>query len=127
MSGNELSDEYYLFAGALFTCSGWVDTVLYTFTRRALLFDELNVYSRRSGANTTNGNTRGKDAGFPRQSSTDSILDNNGFGSLTGIRMERTVKVELADLESGSGTSAGDTREYYATAEAVHRKDESDH
>ncbi|KAI1373692.1 G protein-coupled glucose receptor regulating Gpa2-domain-containing protein [Hypoxylon crocopeplum] len=118
MSNNELSNEYYLFAGALFTCSGWVDTILYTITRRALLFDELNVYGRRTGANMGNGNMHGKDAGFQRQSSTDSILASNGFGPIGGIKMERTVKVELADIESTGGTSERGAREYYATAEA---------
>ncbi|KAI0852845.1 G protein-coupled glucose receptor regulating Gpa2-domain-containing protein [Daldinia vernicosa] len=116
MSNNELSDEYYLFAGALFTCSGWVDTLLYTFTRRALLFDELNVYSRRPGTHAEDG-IHGKDTGFQRQSSTDSILANNGFGSIGGIKMERTVKVELDDFDS-STSNGRITREYYATAEA---------
>ncbi|XXG98976.1 hypothetical protein Hte_005309 [Hypoxylon texense] len=117
MSNNELSDEYYLFAGALFTSSGWVDTILYTLTRRALLSDELNVYGRQPRPNTTNATTYGNDAGFQRQSSTDSILAKNGFGSIGGIKMERTVKVELDDLES-SGTSQRGVQEYYATAEA---------
>ncbi|KAI1658308.1 G protein-coupled glucose receptor regulating Gpa2-domain-containing protein [Daldinia decipiens] len=116
MSHNQLSDEYYLFAGALFTCSGWVDTILYTFTRQALLFDELNVYGRRPGTNAEDGN-HGKDTGFQRQSSTDSILANNGFGSVRGIKMERTVKVELDDFDS-STSSGGIRQEYYATAEA---------
>ncbi|OTA99689.1 hypothetical protein M426DRAFT_324942 [Hypoxylon sp. CI-4A] len=120
MSNNQLSDEYYLFAGALFTCSGWVDTVLYTITRRALLFDELNVYGPRGRQNGANGNSNGNDAGFQRQSSTDTILANNGFGDLGGIKMERTVKVELDDMESNSGRS-GNVREYYATAEAFKR------
>ncbi|KAF3062043.1 hypothetical protein GL218_03765 [Daldinia childiae] len=116
MSNNQLSDEYYLFAGALFTSSGWVDTLLYTFTRQALLFDELNVYSRRPGTHVESGN-HGKDTGFQRQSSTDSILANNGFGSMRGIKMERTVKVELDDFDS-STSSGGIRQEYYATAEA---------
>ncbi|KAI1479973.1 hypothetical protein K445DRAFT_317575 [Daldinia sp. EC12] len=117
MSNNQLSDEYYLFAGALFTCSGWVDTVLYTFTRRALLFDELNVYGRRTGAHVESGN-HNKEPGFQRQSSTDSILANNGFGSIGGIKMERTVKVELDDFDSSASNGGRVTREYYATAEA---------
>ncbi|KAI1386805.1 G protein-coupled glucose receptor regulating Gpa2-domain-containing protein [Hypoxylon trugodes] len=116
MSNNQLSDEYYLFAGALFTCSGWVDTILYTITRRALLFDELNVYGRRPDPNMGNGNLRAKDAGFQRQSSTDSILAGNGFGSIGGIKMERTVKIEMDDLESSNGERG--MQEYYATAEA---------
>ncbi|KAI0388147.1 G protein-coupled glucose receptor regulating Gpa2-domain-containing protein [Hypomontagnella monticulosa] len=118
MSNNQLSDEYYLFAGALFTCSGWVDTVLYTMTRRALLFDELNVYNRRPGTNMGTGNIHGKEAGFQRQSSTDSILASNGFGSIGGIKMERTVKIEMDDIESASGSRQKDTTEYYATVEA---------
>ncbi|KAI1800075.1 G protein-coupled glucose receptor regulating Gpa2-domain-containing protein [Daldinia bambusicola] len=117
MSNNQLSDEYYLFAGALFTCSGWVDTLLYTFTRRALLFDELNVYGRRQAARVENGNS-GKDTGFQRQSSTDSILASNGFGGIGGIKMERTVKVELDDFDSSMSNGGRVTREYYATAEA---------
>lgn len=117
MSNNELSDEYYLFAGALFTSSGWVDTILYTLTRRALLSNELDVYGRQPRPNTTNANTYGKDAGFQRQSSTDSILASNGFGSIGGIKMERTVRVELDDLES-SGNSQRGVQQYYATAEA---------
>ncbi|OTA56493.1 hypothetical protein K449DRAFT_408453 [Hypoxylon sp. EC38] len=117
MSNNELSDEYYLFAGALFTCSGWVDTLLYTITRRALLFDELNVYGHRPRPNIGNGHLHGKDAGFQRQSSTDSILAGNGFGSTGGIKMERTVKVELDDLES-TGSAGRGRQEYYATATA---------
>ncbi|KAI2783391.1 G protein-coupled glucose receptor regulating Gpa2-domain-containing protein [Daldinia loculata] len=117
MSNNELSDEYYLFAGALFTSSGWVDTLLYTFTRQALLFDELNVYGRRPGIHVETGH-HGKDTGFQRQSSTDSILANNGFGSIRGIKMERTVKVELDDFDS-STSNGGRRQEYYATAEAL--------
>ncbi|KAI0152075.1 G protein-coupled glucose receptor regulating Gpa2-domain-containing protein [Hypoxylon sp. NC0597] len=118
MSNNELSDEYYLFAGALFTCSGWVDTLLYTITRRALLFDELNVYGHRPRPNIGNSHLHGKDAGFQRQSSTDSILAGNGFGSIGGIKMERTVKVELDDLESTGSAGGRGRQEYYATATA---------
>lgn len=119
MSNNQLSDEYYLFAGALFTCSGWVDTILYTLTRRALLFDELNVYGRRTGANPANGNLHhAKEAGFQRQSSTDSILASNGFGSMGGIKMERTVKIEMDDIDSTAGNGPRETNEYYATVEA---------
>ncbi|KAI1770833.1 G protein-coupled glucose receptor regulating Gpa2-domain-containing protein [Hypoxylon cercidicola] len=116
MSNNELSNEYYLFAGALFTSSGWVDTVLYTLTRRALLFNELNAYGRQPRPATA-ANTYGKDAGFQRQGSTDSILARNGFGSNGGIKMERTIRVEMDDLES-SGNSQRGVQEYYVTAEA---------
>ncbi|KAI1100718.1 G protein-coupled glucose receptor regulating Gpa2-domain-containing protein [Jackrogersella minutella] len=118
MSNNQPSDEYYLIAGALFTSSGWVDTVLYTITRRSLLFDELNVYSRRPGTNRGPGTRHGQDTGFQRQSSTESILASNGFGGIVGIKMERTVKVELADVESGIGSEGRMSREYYATATA---------
>ncbi|KAI6087786.1 G protein-coupled glucose receptor regulating Gpa2-domain-containing protein [Hypoxylon rubiginosum] len=118
MSNNELSNEYYVFAGALFTCSGWIDTILYTFTRRALLFDELNVYGRQPRPNTVTASKFGKDSSFQRQSSTDSILASNGFGSIGGIKLERTVKVELDDLESSGGSQRG-VQEYYATAEAL--------
>ncbi|XDG09698.1 hypothetical protein ABKA04_009313 [Annulohypoxylon sp. FPYF3050] len=118
MSNNTPSDGYYLFAGGLFTCSGWVDAVLYTITRRALLFDELNVYGRRTGTNTGNTSRHAKDSGFQRQSSTESILASNGFGSIGGIKLERTVKVELADVESGDGSSDKNGQKYYATATA---------
>ncbi|KAI0841144.1 G protein-coupled glucose receptor regulating Gpa2-domain-containing protein [Hypoxylon sp. FL0890] len=118
MSNNDLSDTYYLFAGAVFTCSGWVDTILYTITRRALLFDELNVYNQRPRPNIGNGHLHGKDAGFQRQSSTDSILAPNGFGSIGGIKMERTVKVELDDMES-TGSGGRGQGEFYATATAT--------
>ncbi|KAL7627892.1 hypothetical protein AAE478_002087 [Parahypoxylon ruwenzoriense] len=118
MSGNQLSDEYYLFAGALFTCSGWVDTLLYTITRRALLFDELNVYGRRTGANAGNPSSHGNGTGFQRQSSTDSILANNGFGDFRGIKMERTIKVELDDIDSEGARDGGPREVYYASVEA---------
>ncbi|KAI1467573.1 G protein-coupled glucose receptor regulating Gpa2-domain-containing protein [Daldinia caldariorum] len=117
MSNNELSDEYYLFAGALFTCSGWVDTLLYTFTRRALLFDELDVYGRRQTTRIEDG-SHAKDAGFQRQSSTDSILASNGFGGTGGIKMETTVKVELDDFDSSMSNGGKAPRQYYATVEA---------
>ncbi|KAI2463281.1 G protein-coupled glucose receptor regulating Gpa2-domain-containing protein [Annulohypoxylon bovei var. microspora] len=118
MSNNTPSDGYFLFAGGLFTCSGWVDAVLYTITRRALLSDELNVYGRRPSTIIGSGTRHTKDTGFQRQSSTESILASNGFGSIGGIKMERTVKVELADVESGPGGPGDKLQEYYATATA---------
>ncbi|KAI1759560.1 G protein-coupled glucose receptor regulating Gpa2-domain-containing protein [Hypoxylon sp. FL1150] len=117
MSHNELSNEYYLFAGALFTCSGWVDVILYAFTRRALLFNELDVYGRQARPIATSAKKFGKDSSFQRQNSTDTILASNGFESTGGIKMERTVRVELDELERSDNSQRG-VREYYATAEA---------
>ncbi|KAI1341740.1 G protein-coupled glucose receptor regulating Gpa2-domain-containing protein [Xylariaceae sp. FL0016] len=112
MSGHGLSDNYYLFAGALFTSAGWVDTLLYAFTRRALLFNELNG----DGANHARAGGR-PDPGFPRQNSTDDMLAEGDFSRFGGIKTERTVKVEMDDLEShGSGSEGGG--KFYHSAKA---------
>ncbi|KAI2621145.1 G protein-coupled glucose receptor regulating Gpa2-domain-containing protein [Hypoxylon sp. NC1633] len=120
MSNNQLSDEYYLCAGALFTCTGWVDTILYAFTRRALLFDEPILCESRPEADAGNDDPPGKDAGLRGQNSTDSIFAIHGFASMGGITRETSVKVEHSDVESSAGTPEGGAREYYATAEASH-------
>lgn len=44
------SNEYALVAGALITSCGWVDTLLYTLTRRRLLRDTMPQSSRREGS-----------------------------------------------------------------------------
>lgn len=44
------SDEYALVAGAMITSCGWVDTLLYTLTRRRLLKDTMPQSSRREGS-----------------------------------------------------------------------------
>lgn len=47
------SDQYALVAGALITSCGWVDTLLYTLTRRRLLKDTMPHSSRREGGSST--------------------------------------------------------------------------
>lgn len=103
MSSHDPPQTFYLAAGALFTCAGWIDTVLYTITRRTLLFQELNSNrgARRRGYggggssndahrseyyHSSTGRSRASRAwpaspGFRRASSTDSIL---GGGSDAG-------------------------------------------
>lgn len=118
MSNNELPEEYLLFAGALFTCSGWVDTILYTTTRRALLVRELEGDLHPSGpAHDGRPSER-----LPRQNSTESILSRVGFGGRQqgGIMMDRTVKVELDDLGSQASTEQ-EPKGYFVSARAVHR------
>lgn len=44
------SYEYALVAGAMITSCGWVDTLLYTLTRRRLLKDTMPQSSRREGS-----------------------------------------------------------------------------
>lgn len=46
------SDEYALVAGAMITSCGWVDTLLYTLTRRRLLKDTMPQSSWREGSST---------------------------------------------------------------------------
>ncbi|KAI0172244.1 G protein-coupled glucose receptor regulating Gpa2-domain-containing protein [Hypoxylon sp. FL1284] len=122
MSHHQPSPQYYLFVGALFTSSGWIDTILYALTRRSLLFDELNVYGRHAKPATTNA-ASGKDSSSQRQNSTDTILakngsEGNGSDGIGGIKMERTVKIELGDMES-TKVSPNGVNNYFATAEAL--------
>ncbi|KAK9768973.1 putative G protein-coupled glucose receptor regulating Gpa2-domain-containing protein [Seiridium cardinale] len=114
MSADNLPEEYYLFAGALFTSSGWVDTALYAITRRTLLFKELDPHSHPSMAPT------GRSTNLPRQSSTDSILAQTGFGGANGIVMDRTVKIELDDMES-QGDSEHEGKSYFVSAKALRK------
>ncbi|KAH9907810.1 G protein-coupled glucose receptor regulating Gpa2-domain-containing protein [Xylariomycetidae sp. FL2044] len=109
MSDNPLSNAYYLFAGCLFTSAGWVDTILYTFTRRTILFNELNL-----GPRSNQSGHGGPGLPFQRQASTDSMLAETGFG---GIKMDRTVKVEMDDLAS-HGSSDGEVKGYHVSASA---------
>lgn len=111
MSSDTLPDVYYLFAGALFTSSGWVDCLLYTITRRTLLFNELT---------TAGGAKTGRSANLPRHNSAESILVQAGFGSSGGILMDRTVKVEMDDLES-RGSSIHEGKGYFVSAKATRR------
>ncbi|CAJ2510769.1 Uu.00g063940.m01.CDS01 [Anthostomella pinea] len=113
MSNNSLSDAYYLFAGGLFTSAGWVDTVLYAFTRRTILFNELDLM----GHHQQDFDNRGATGNFPRQGSTDDMLAEGGYGRFGGIKTERTVKVELDDLES-QGSQDGETSKYHHSATA---------
>ncbi|KAI0479409.1 G protein-coupled glucose receptor regulating Gpa2-domain-containing protein [Xylariaceae sp. FL0804] len=123
MSGNTPSDAYYLFAGCLFTSSGWVDTLLYAFTRRSLLFQELSLPGSEHHPGGP-GTGRGADMHhhhpnrFRRQGSTDDMLAEGGFGGFGGIKTERTVKVELDDLESQDSADGERTPKFYHTAEA---------
>ncbi|KAK8084734.1 G protein-coupled glucose receptor regulating Gpa2-domain-containing protein [Apiospora hydei] len=100
MSGRTLPDSYFFFAGSLFTSSGWVDSILYAFTRRSLLFQELQ--GPRPVRHSLSDQLRSHRTGFARQGSTDDILgeDIGGFG---GIKLEKTVKV---DVESPTSSVA---------------------
>ncbi|KAI1841282.1 hypothetical protein JX265_005775 [Neoarthrinium moseri] len=113
MSQDTLPDEYYLFAGALFTSCGWVDTILYAITRRSLLFKELDAYNGQSTPEYAHSSRR-----MPRQGSTESILAQTGFGQPSGIMMDRTVKIELDDLES-QASHEHEGKGYYVSAKAT--------
>ncbi|KAH8658024.1 G protein-coupled glucose receptor regulating Gpa2-domain-containing protein [Xylariales sp. PMI_506] len=115
MSGNTLPDSYYIFAGALFTSSGWVDTCLYALTRRTLLFEELHVNEQKPKDRLTRG-TRP----FVRQASTESILAEAGFRGTGGIVMNRVVKVELEEFDINDG-SAMKTPGTFTSALAVRK------
>lgn len=112
MSSDTLPEAYYLFAGALFTSAGWVDTVLYALTRRTLLFNELSAQNHPRPTKAT------RSMAPPRQGSTESILAQAGFGSGGGIVMDRTVKVELDDLESHDGIQH-EGKSYFVSAKAM--------
>ena len=133
MSGRTLSESFYLVAGCLFTSAGWVDTILYTLTRQSLLFHELDPHGDAHNDNQTVGGGGGgspgsRDPSFHRASSTDSILGGNGDGNggggkFGGIKVDRTVNVEVVmdDLESkGSNSNRGSDSKSEAgfTAEA---------
>jgi hypothetical protein len=93
-----------------------VDTVLYAITRRTLLFKELTSNDQPAGPRS------GRSANLPtRHGSTDSILAQAGFGH-SGIVMDRTVKVELDDLESHGG-SEHEGKSYFVSAKALRNKD----
>lgn len=101
MSKHPLPDSYFLVAGCFFTSSGWVDTLLYAATRRSLLFQELSPHPDQKTA--AGRRSRANGAGMSRQSSTDNILPESGFGAaFGGITKETTVKVELDDMETQS-------------------------
>ncbi|KAK7757781.1 hypothetical protein SLS62_000159 [Diatrype stigma] len=122
MSHRNLSPRFYLIAGCLFTSSGWVDALLYTLTRRSLLFQELDPQSNhinvRRNDNNNRSHHRGSQGGYPSSpglhhyhaSSTDSILrEANKVGTSSGggggIKVDRTVNVVvLDDLESNSSS-----------------------
>jgi hypothetical protein len=116
MSSDNLPESYFLFAGSFFTSSGWVDTVLYALTRRTLLFNELTRGNHSSGAKA------GQSSKLPRQSSTDSILGHSGFeaafGGSSGIVLDRTVKIELDDVES-QNSSMQEGKSYFVSAKAM--------
>ncbi|ETS76171.1 hypothetical protein PFICI_11558 [Pestalotiopsis fici W106-1] len=116
MSHDSVPDQYYLFAGALFTSSGWVDTALYALTRRTLLSAELGVAGGGGGAGGDNHNGTIRSHNIPRQSSTDSILAQTGFANTNGIVMDRVVKIELDDMETASNESV--RKGYYVSAKA---------
>ena len=137
MSSHDPPQTFYLAAGALFTCAGWIDTVLYTITRRTLLFQELGSHRRtrlggRGGSSndarrneyyhSSTGRSRASRAwpsssGLRRASSTDSILggsDGGGGGGgdgggvkLGGITVEQTVNVVLDDMDGSVGSRTG--------------------
>lgn len=54
MSGHTFSDDYYLVAGALMTSCGWLDTLLYTLTRRVLVGGELTGTKSQSRSRDLN-------------------------------------------------------------------------
>ncbi|KAI1506172.1 G protein-coupled glucose receptor regulating Gpa2-domain-containing protein [Biscogniauxia marginata] len=113
MSGHEPSNAYYFFAGCLFTSCGFIDTLLYAFTRRTLLFNELDFVGHHE---PDRNDAQEPNSGFPRHNSTDDMLAETGFGNFGGIKMERTVKVEMDDLGSEGGTE--DKFQYSAQAHA---------
>lgn len=103
MSKHPLPDSYFLVAGCFFTSSGWVDTLLYAATRRSLLFQELSPHPDQDAVAGRRSRTTRAGRGLSRQSSTDNILPESGFGAaFGGITKETTVKVELDDMERQS-------------------------
>ena len=55
-NGAPYSDAYACVAGAMITSCGWVDSLLYTLTRRRLLKDTMpNNSSRKTGSDWDNG------------------------------------------------------------------------
>ncbi|KAI1634720.1 G protein-coupled glucose receptor regulating Gpa2-domain-containing protein [Biscogniauxia mediterranea] len=117
MSGHELSNTYYFFAGCLFTSCGFIDTLLYAFTRRTLLFNELDFVGTHEPDRNDKRDTH---VGYPRNNSTDDMLAETGFGNFGGIKMERTVKVELDDLGSEGSAESGISKFHYSAQAEAH-------
>ncbi|KAK8118366.1 uncharacterized protein PG998_002992 [Apiospora kogelbergensis] len=108
MSNRKPPASYFFFAGSFFTSSGWVDTILYALTRKALLFAELP--GPRLPRHSLSDQLRSHRTGFARQDSTEDIsgIVISGF---SGIKLEKTVKVEL-DAVKSEGNPTGLSQGY---------------
>ncbi|CAG5179636.1 uncharacterized protein ALTATR162_LOCUS9385 [Alternaria atra] len=65
MTGTEMPDAFFCVVGTLLTSCGWIDALLYTFTRRILVSNEMSVrqhtYNRNVTAVTANTTRPGDD------------------------------------------------------------------
>lgn len=110
MAGQNVSLAYFCVAGSMIACNGWLDTLLYSLTRRGIVFSETagdnvgiqtfwalekaprlgNVTTVEAGASGP-GHTRG--GALSRSASTEHL-----YGM--GIKVEATVNVRTEEVQT---------------------------
>ncbi|KAF7444487.1 Git3 multi-domain protein [Pyrenophora tritici-repentis] len=90
MTGEPMSENFYIIAGCLLTSCGWIDALLYTLTRRVLVSGDLSAghYNQTLTANLTNaarpGDTEQGHFGLQSVGKNDGITTNARTVTITG-------------------------------------------
>jgi hypothetical protein len=121
MAGRKVSLEYFCVAGAMIACNGWLDVLLYSITRRGIVFSDTppnnddgidtfwglgyarphgmgNVTTIEAGGNTTDSENRTQNKNLKRghTASTENLYGisiSQSTGALSGIKTETTINV----------------------------------
>jgi hypothetical protein len=100
MAGRQVDNTYFCIAGSMIACNGWLDVLLYSLTRRSIVFsdsapgDDFGIgtfwgIEKRTGIGTVTTIEAGAKLG--RTSSTENLYGGDGAGM--GIKVGTTVNV----------------------------------
>lgn len=98
MSGRTVSPIYYLIAGSLMGSCGWIDALLYAFTRRRLLFVSAGLKDERT-----------KSRNDPTECSRMESRHSNDYSSMRNLNTKHTSSDE--ELSSDLAATGGVTQE----------------
>jgi hypothetical protein len=98
MANREVGLAYFCVAGSMIACNGWLDTLLYSFTRRGIVFGE-SPPSNAIGIETFWGLEKRRGFG------TTTTIEAGGASNLTSIAAGRESKLHRGIVQASSSDS----------------------